>query len=98
MTSPLIEAVARALCKQSFPDYPTAYVDTMYREHVDAYQRSARIVLEAIEASGTHVLMPTTITQDMREAVRSAGGTEAVAWANAAYPELLSARPKVGEP
>lgn len=51
--------------------------------------------LAAMEAAG-FVMMPTAITQEMREHVRQNGNSaQAVALANAAYPDIIAARPRV---
>lgn len=50
--------------------------------------------LATMEVEG-FVWMPTAITQEMREAVRKNGGDGAVGWANAIYPDLIAARPRV---
>lgn len=71
----------------SHPNCNCRHIPVAVRIGITAY-------LAAKEAGG-FVMMPTAIMQEMREAVRKDGGDGAVGWANAIYPDLIAARPRV---
>lgn len=77
----LIEAMAREID-------PAAW---SMEGDADARKRSlweATAALRAIESAGL-AIVPTSITPEMREAVRANGGDQFVAYANAGWPDLV---------
>lgn len=91
----LIEAVANALrvsCQQRFDR-------TWSHDTAEAFARAA---LAAIEASGTHVVVPVETTREMARAGSArqateikAGGLRFEASASEIYDAMIAARPKV---
>jgi len=93
MTDALIEAVARALDQKLYPDMHDPVVS-------DVGHVLARAALSAIEASGTHVVVPRELTPTMietavvAETVIGPSGTSWKAPISHIYAAMLSARPK----
>lgn len=84
MTTSLIEAVARAI-----GDFMSS-ADVALDVHTEA----ARATLSAIEASGTHVVVPKEPTREM---LAEFEGADVSDWTDvrAGYQDMLSARPRV---
>ncbi len=79
MSEDLIKAVAAAI------DVHFSGADRAYDEHVAC----ARAALAAIEASGTHCVVPAEATDDMVNATQEGDSCGSM------YAAMLSARPKV---
>lgn len=77
MTS-MIERVARAICANDPNDYEW---DWLTEGGKAQYFASAEAAIEAMREP----------TADMRSAVREAGGVQALAYANAAWPTMIDA-------
>ena len=100
MTNELIEKIARAMYESDVRPAPWSWGDLS--RHVsgnrifNSYIRSAHAALAAIEASGTHVVVPVEPTEAM-ESAASLNADVRVLDAHAAFSAMLSARPKVTE-
>ena len=89
MTDKLIEAVARAMYESKWADW-----ELMASGSQDKWRSDARAAIAAIEASGTHVVVPVEPTETMLgngEFYRSHEGYSMAA----AYAAMLAVRPKV---
>jgi hypothetical protein len=88
MTDALIEAVARALAFHGVIGQPQdqRLIDIATLENIPA----ARAAIAAIEASGTHVVVPAEPTDEMCEEMHCFHG-----WPAEAYAAALRSRPKV---
>lgn len=81
MTAPMDRAGVVRVMTQRMP----TYLYGLAREHALAQ-------LADMEAAGLRVV-PVVLTQQQKARVRDNGGETAVAWATAAWPDLLAASP-----
>lgn len=93
MTDKLIDAVARLIFKSHDPNCASPW-ETGDKLHLDYYLYCATEIIEAIDASGTHRVVPVEPTEAMKNAL-------AVHLFHIepepTYAAMLAAAPKVGE-
>ena len=89
----LRKLIARALCAEFHHDnYCMPPSDGYLDRYGDDYLPPADAVLAALDNAGL-VVVPREPTKEMLNIVRGNGGTSALAWALAAWPDMIAASP-----
>jgi hypothetical protein len=91
VTDELIEVMARAIAKRCW--YNVDVWEKIPTQAHSEYRDLARAALQAIEESGTHVVVPTLATHEMTMSMSKAFAIRNTA--SSAYAAMLDARPKV---
>lgn len=94
----LIEAVARAICRQNLLSTNQPADDVTMDYYWRSFEREAIAALSAIDGSGTHAVVPVIPTGEMMLSGGEAAGAYTKRTMDAsidAYDAMISARPRI---